>query len=164
MTTQDEREISRDRMRYIKNKQSANLCYLGILFDVLFFVNIFKSDVGTYYYNIWIGISIVYNLIFLLVAFLASESVKSYVKNYSYALFFLGIMQFVRIFIIPMRAYRATTLINNEAVRVMGSGQFFRVVIYLVLSGAALLAAGYINLKKCNELSEHLKAIGAETA
>ncbi len=160
MTTQDEKMIARDRMRYIKNTQSANLCYLGILFDVLFFVNIYKSDVGTYYYNILIGISIVYNLLFLLAAFLASESVKSYVKNYSYILFFLGIMQFVRIFIIPMRAHGATTIDNNETVKVMGNGQFFTVISYLVCSGLALLAAGYINLKKTNELTAHLKEIG----
>ncbi len=160
MTTQDEKLIARDRMRYIKNTQSANLCYLGILFNVLYFVNIYKSDVGTYYYNVLIGVSIVYNLLFLLAAFLASESVKSYVKNYSYALFFLGIMQFVRILIIPMRAHGATTIVNNETVKVMGNGQFFTCVIYLVISGLALLAAGYINLKKSNELTAHLKEIG----
>lgn len=160
MTTMDEKKIARDRMRYIKNTQSANLCYLGILFNVLYFVNIYKSDVGTYYYNVLIGVSIVYNLLFLLAAFLASESVKSYVKNYSYILFFLGIMQFVRILIIPMRAHGATTIVNNETVKVMGNGQFFTVVIYLVISGLAILAAGLINLRKCNELNAHLKEIG----
>lgn len=160
MTTMDEKKIARDRMRYIKNTQSANLCYLGILFNVLYFVNIYKSDVGTYYYNVLIGVSIVYNLLFLLAAFLASESVKNYVKSYSYILFFLGIMQFVRILIIPMRAHGATTIVNNETVKVMGNGQFFTVVVYLVISGLAILAAGLINLRKCNELNAHLKEIG----
>ena len=150
-------------MRFIKNTQSSRLCYLGILFDVFFFVNIFKSDVGTYYYNIKIGASIVYNLIFLLIAFLASEGVKNYKKEYSYALFALGAMQFVRIFIIPMQAHGATIDVDNVATGVMGNGQFTTVIIYLVISGLALLAAGYINLKKYNELSEHLKSIG-ETA
>ncbi len=164
MTLQDERAITRDRMRYIKNSQSSRLCYLGILFDVLYFVNIYKSDVGTYYYNVMIGISIVYNLLFLLFAFLASESVKNYAKNYSYVLLGLGIMQFVRIFILPMRAHNATTEINGVVTGVMGNGQFTTVVIYLALSGAALIAAALINMKKCNELSEHLKSIGVETA
>ena len=164
MTTQDERFITRDRMRYIKNTQSSNLCYLGILFDVLYFVNIYKSNVGTYYYNVSIGISIVYNLIFLLAAFLASEGVKNYKKSYSYALFVIGVIQFARIFYIPMRAHGATTAVNDVAVKVMGDGQFFRVVAYLVLSGAALLIAGFINLKKCNELEAHLKSIGEQAA
>ena len=163
MTNQDERSIARDRMRYIKNSQSSNLCYLGILFDVFYFVSIYKSDVGTYYYNFKIGASIVYNLIFLLVAFLASEGVKNYKKVFSYILFVIGALQFARIFMIPMQAHSATTLVNDVAVSVMGDGQFFRVVAYLAISGAALLAAGFINLKKCNALEEHLKSIG-ETA
>lgn len=164
MTVQDERAIARDRMRFIKNTQSSRLCYLGILFDVFFFVNIFKSDVGTYYYNVKIGASIVYNLVFLLIAFLASEGVKNYKKEYSYALFLLGALQFVRIFIIPMQAHSATTLVDNVPVGVMGNGQFFTVLSYLICSGLALLAAGYINMKKCNELNEHLKTIGEQVA
>ena len=48
---QDERTIRRDRMRFIKNTSSSRLCYLAILLDVLYFVSICKSDVGTYYYN-----------------------------------------------------------------------------------------------------------------
>ncbi|MCR4950068.1 MAG: hypothetical protein K6A40_01965 [Solobacterium sp.] len=164
MTTQDERTIARDRMRFIKNTQSSRLCYLGILFDVFFFVNIYKSDVGTYYYNYKIGLSIVYNLIFLLAAFLASEGVKNYKKEYSYSLFILGILQFVRIFIIPMQAHSAKIEVDNALVGVMGNGQFTLVCAYLIISGAALLIAGLINLKKYKELSEHLKSIGQEMA
>ena len=77
----DEQTIARDRMRFIKNSQSANLCYLGILLNVFYFISIYKSDVGTYYYNILIGASIVYNLIFMLAVFLSSEAVKNYNKN-----------------------------------------------------------------------------------
>ena len=58
--TAEDRTIQRDRMRFIKNSLSSNLTYLGILLDVFYFVSIYKSDVGTYYYNYIIGISIVY--------------------------------------------------------------------------------------------------------
>ena len=163
MNMNDELTIARDRMRFIKNSQSANLCYLGILLNVFYFVSIYKSDVGTYYYNILIGVSIVYNLIFMLTVFLSSEAVKNYNKNYSYVLALVGILQIVRIFIIPMRAHTATTVVNNEQVLVMHNGQFIRVCIYLAVSAACLLAAAAINFKKCNELSEHLKAIGAQS-
>ena len=64
----NEQQISLDRMRYIKNKASSNLAIFAILFDVLYFVNLYKSDVGTYYYSILIGASIIYNLVFLLAA------------------------------------------------------------------------------------------------
>ena len=159
----EELYIKRDRMRFTKNTLSSTLAILAILFDVLFFVSIYKSDVGTYYYNILIGASIVYNLIFMLAVFLSSEAVKNYNKNYSYVLAVVGILQIVRIFIIPMRAHTATTVVNNEQVLVMHNGQFIRVCIYLAVSAACLLAAAAINFKKCNELSDHLKAIGVQS-
>lgn len=160
----DERFVQRDRMRFIKNSQSSNLCYLGILLNVFYFVSIYKSDVGTYYYNILIGASIVYNLIFMLAVFLASEGVKNYKRNYSWLLGLIGLGQIVRIFIIPMRAHSATTLIDGVDALVMHDGQFTRVVVYLVLSALCLLAAAGINLVKCRELSEHMKTLDAQNA
>lgn len=77
----DDALIQKDRMRYIKNKLSSNLCLLAILLDVFFFVSIYKSDVSTYYYNILVGGSIIYNLLFMLLAFLSSEGVKEYSEN-----------------------------------------------------------------------------------
>ena len=162
MNMNDDNFIRRDRMRFIKNSQSANLCYLAILFNVLYFVSIYKSDVGTYYYNILIGISIVYNLIFMLAVFLSSESVKNYDKKYSYVLALVGVLQIARIFILPMRAHTARTVVNGTEVLVMHNGQFMRVCIYLLISAACLLAAAAINFKKCSELSEHMKAIGVQ--
>ena len=82
----EERTVKRDRMRYIKNSLAANLAILGILFDVFYFVKIYQSDVGTYYYTILIGVSIVYNLVFLLAVFLASEGVKNYKAGYTWLL------------------------------------------------------------------------------
>ena len=50
----DAKTIKKDRLRYTKNKLSANLAYLAIVFDVLYFVSIYSSDVDTYYYTITI--------------------------------------------------------------------------------------------------------------
>ena len=75
--SKEDQQTSLDRMRYIKNKTSSNLTILAILFDVFYFVNLYRSDVGDYYYTILIGASIIYNLIFLLAAFLASEGVST---------------------------------------------------------------------------------------
>jgi len=161
---QEERAIQRDRLRYIKNTASSSLCYIAILFDVFFFVSICKSDVGTYYYNYLIGIVIVYNLIFLLAIFLASEGVKNYIRNYSFLLIAAGIGQIIRIFIIPVRAHSEMTVVNGVETLVMHNGQFTRVVIYLVISAVCLIAAAAINLYKCRELSEHQKTIAAQIA
>ena len=106
-------------MRYIKNTASSRLCYLGILADVLYFVSIYGSNVGSWYYQWLIGVSIVYNLLFMLITFLASEGVKNYQRKYSPLLYGLGAAQFVRIFILPMQASRAIVKISGAEVPVM---------------------------------------------
>lgn len=152
----EESRIRRDRMRFIKNSLSSNLALVGILFDVFYFVNIYQSDVDVYYYNILIGASIVYNLIFMLAVFLSSEGVKNYKKNYSYLLVVVGLLQIARIFIIPVRAHAAVTLVNGESVVVMQDRQFTLVVACLILSAACLIASAVVNFIRCQELSEHL--------
>lgn len=160
--TAEERTIQRDRMRYIKNSLAANLAILGILFNVFFFVSICKSDVGNYYYTYIIGVSIIYNLAFMLAVFLSSEGVKNYQKGYSYLLLLLGIIQFARIFIIPMNAHSTILPLNGVETLVMSNGQFFRVVAYLVVSGACLLGSAVVNLVRCQALAEHIKTLGAQ--
>ena len=162
--TAEERTIQRDRMRFIKNSLSSNLAILGILFDVFYFVSLYKSDVDTYYYNILIGASIVYNLIFMLAVFLSSEGVKNYKKNYSYLLAVIGAAQIVRIFIIPMQAHSATTLVDGATVAVMQDAQFMRVVVYLIASAVCLIASAVVNFIRCSELEAHLKTLEAQGA
>ena len=103
--TKEERMIQKDRMRFIKNKLSANLAILAILFDVFYFVSIYQSDVGDYYYSILIGGSILYNLVFMLACFLSSEGLKNYKMGYAWLIGVLGIGQIVRIFVIPAQAH-----------------------------------------------------------
>lgn len=162
--TAEDRTIQRDRMRFIKNSLSANLCYLGILLDVFYFVSIYKSDVDTYYYNYIIGISIVYNLAFMLAVFLSSEGVKNYKKGYSYLLAVIGLVQIVRIFIIPMNAHSASTIVNGAEVVVMQDGQFLRVVVYLIASAACLIVSAVVNYIRCSELEAHLKTLADQGA
>lgn len=162
--TNEDRQIQRDRMRFTKNKLSANLAILAILFNVFYFVSVYKSDVGSYYYNILIGASIVYNLLFMLAVFLSSEGVKNYKIGYSYLLCVVGILQIVRIFVIPMRAHGAVVVIGGEEVPAMLDGQFIRLVIYLVVSAVCLLASAAINYSKCRALEAHMKTLEGKIA
>ena len=157
--TPEDKYIQRDRMRYIKNSECATLCYLGLLFDVFYFVLIYRQDVGTYYYTIQIGASIIYNLIFMLAVFLASEAVKNYKKNYSYVLLVAGAMQIVRMFIIPLRARSAETLVAGEEVMVMSNGTFTKAIIYLAISAAALIFSAVLNYIRCTALESHVKSL-----
>ena len=162
--TMNDREIRMDRMRYVKNTSSSRLCYLAILLNVLYFVSIYKSDVGSWYYQILVGGSIVYNLVFMLMAFLASEGVKNYQKNFSWLLYVLGALQIARIFILPMQAHQAVIKIGSEEVVVMQNAQFIRCVIYLAGSAACLIAAALINQRKSDALAKHIGSIGKEAA
>lgn len=166
MTTKDVNVIKKDRMRYTKNSLSATLCYVAILFNVLYFANIYSSDVandvGEFYYTANIGASVVYNLLFLLFTFLCSEGVKKYSKGYSIALIVIGAMQIVRILGIPVSAHNATIIINSAETPVMGDAQFFLVVAFLIASSICCIAAGVIGVVKTVILENYKKEIGVQ--
>lgn len=155
MNFNNEAMIKRDRLRFQKNKLSANLTLLAIVLNALYFVSIYKSDVGSYYYRLIIGISVLYNLIFMLIAFLASEGVKTYKVGYSFALIGIGIGQIIRIFILPMDASNTNLLLGSEETKVMESGQFIYVCVCLVASAALCIIAGIVNFIKARELAAH---------
>lgn len=162
--TNEDRAIQRDRMRFTKNTLSSNLAILAIVFDVFYFVSIYKSDVGSYYYNILIGASIVYNLLFMLAVFLSSEGVKNYKIGYSYLLCVVGVLQVARIFILPMQAHSAVAVIGGVETAVMQDGQFTKLVIYLLVSAVCLLASAVINYSKCRALAAHMKTLEGKIA
>ena len=153
----EEKMIQMDRMRYTQNSLSSGLALLAILFNVFYFVSIYKSDVGSYYYNILIGASIIYNLVFMLATFLASEGVKNYKVQYSWLLIVIGVLQVVRIFILPRMAHEAVVTVNKVSVVAMQDGQFIRVVIYLILSAVCCLAAAVIGIQKSHALNAYMK-------
>ncbi len=155
MNLENDAIIKKDRLRFTKNKLSANLTLLAIVFNAFYFVSIYKSDVGTYYYKLIIGISVVYNLLFMLAAFLSSEGVKSYKMNYSYALLLLGAGQIIRIFILPRAAKGATVVLSGEEETVMGTGQFTRICLYLIISALLCVAAAVINISKSSTLTKY---------
>ncbi len=156
--------IKKDRLRYTKNKLSANLALLGIVFNALYFVNIYSTDVGSYYYNIIIGLSVVYNLVFMLAAFLSSEGVKSYKKAYSFVLMILGLGQIARIFILPMNAKNALITLNKVEMNVMGDEQFMWVCIFLIASSVCCVAAGIIAFMKTNTLLSYQAELAKKAA
>ena len=156
-------DIKTDRMRYMKNKTSANLAYLAIVFNAIYFISIYSSDAKNYYYNIEIGISVIYNLLFMLFVFLASEGVKEYDKNYSIILTVIGALQIVRIFGIPLNAFSTyIELKKNQYLHVMEADQFFLCVGCLLISAAFAITGGVIGLIKSKKLREYEKTLVSE--
>ena len=147
----EEREIRTDRMRFTKNTASSRLALLAIVFNVIYFISLYRSDisydnVGDYYFTILIGASIICNLVFMLITFLCSEGVKNYNRTYSFVLLALCALQVGRIFILPLQAH------TDGA---MGDSQFIRIVIYLSASAACLLASAIVNYIKSRKLQLH---------
>ncbi len=154
------KDVATDRMRYTKNTISATLAYVAILLNAIYFISIYSTDVGSYFYTIQIGASVIYNLLFMLFVFLASEGVKSYDYKFSFVLILIGAMQIVRIFGIPLNAYNAIITIGMKQVYVMQPPQFILCIAMLVLSAAAAIAGGIIGFIKTKKLRSYEKSLG----
>ncbi len=164
MTAEEIKRTQLDRMRYTKNTFSSRMALLAIVCNVLYFCSVYESDVGSWYYKILIGASIVYNLLFMLMVFLASEGVKNYKIGYSYLLLGVGAGQIARIFILPLMAYRATITISKVNYPVMETGQFIYVIACLVLSAVCCLLGGVIGVKRSRTLSAYNASLQEKAA
>ncbi len=186
----------RDLLRYKKNSTAAILTYCAIIFDCLFFISVYSSDFGStlinnesktvVFYQWLIGISVVYNLLFLLAGFLASEGVKNYKVGYSYLLIILGVIQIARIFIIPAIAayggaqqmfesgiFSEISLENakyiesiDRTVPIIDGGKFIYMCCCLLASAAFSIFAGVIAFIKSMTLKSYmaeLKKRGSKT-
>lgn len=162
--TQSDLFIKRDRMRYTKDKLSSNLVLLAIVFDVLYFVSIYQTDVGSYYYNWLIGASVIYNLLFLLTTFLASQGVKSRKPDYCLTLIIVGLMQVVRVFYLPAKAHKAVVQVGEQQLRAMSDGQYIYVVGCLVASAVCCVVAAVACYCNCKNLAAHMRELENQAA
>ncbi len=162
--TKEERTIRRDRMRFTKNTLSSGLALAAIVFNVFYFVSIYKSDVHNYYYQYFIGIDVVYNLLFMLVVFLSSEGVKNYKMGYALGLLPIGLIQVARIFYIPVQAHEASVTVSEVTTQVMGDKQFIWVCIWLIASALCCVAASITSICKNCALAAHEKSLEKITA
>lgn len=158
--TQEIHDIKKDRMLYTKDKLSANLILLAIVLDCLYFISIYRMDVGTYYYTWEIGASIIINLLFLLSAFLASEGVKNRRTGYTVLLLVLGFLQFLRVTQLPYRAHLA----DVEGQVVMDDTQYYYVIACLIVSGICCIAAAVVSYINTKTLQEYVKSLDKKSA
>lgn len=162
--TPEESTISIDRMRFTKDSLSANAVLLAIVLDCLYFVSIYQSDVSTWYYNWVIGASIIFNLLFLLTAFLASEGVKNRKTGYTLPLLVLGVLQVIRIFYLPANAHASVVAIAGVETAVMGDGQYWYTVICLAISAVCCVFAAINSHKNNKKLAAHMQTIEQKNA
>ena len=138
--------VKLDKMCYKRDKLSYSLVLLGLAFNVFYFFTLYKSN-STYFFKYNVGISILYNLLFMLFVFLSAEEIKNYHRNFSIFLMVVGIAQIVRAFLYPLNA------LKEEAIE---QKTFVLILIYCILSGALLISGGVISFIKSTRLKEYI--------
>lgn len=162
VTNMTDQQVALDRMRYNKNAFSSRLVLLSILFDIVYFVAVYQTDASSFYYSALIGASVIYNLIFLLASFLAEEGVKNRKSNYDVALIVIGLLQVVRIFILPMQAWNYQYTVSGETLRAMSTGKFTLVCVCLVASAVCSIVAGVTSGIQNKKLTAYLASMKTE--
>jgi hypothetical protein len=140
------KRIKVEKMKYKNDSISYALVLLSLVVNILYFANLYKNN-AQFYYTIEMGMSVLYNLIFMLGVFMCAEFIKKYNRNYAIATFVLGIMQIVRIFNYPLDALKEGAL---------SQGNYNQLVIFLVISGALLIAGSVISFVNSTLLKEYV--------
>ena len=156
--------IKDDIQRYTKNKLASSLALLGIVFCCAYFIVLYAQVKNNNYYYKWpIALDVIYNLFFLLFVFLFSEQVKNYNRKMFWFQMFFGAMQFVRIFWLPLAGVTETVYPSLAGVnyngKVLGSGAFICMVVFLAASGAFVIASGIIGYIRSKSLENFSKQI-----
>jgi hypothetical protein len=139
--------VSIDRKKYKKDGLPYGLTLLGLLVNVFYFFTLYKNN-DNFYYSGLMGISVLYNLIFMLIVFLSAEEIKNYHRKYAVVLFLIGLGQIFRISFYPRQALRAGVL----------SVYHFKVItVYLCLSALLLMAAAIISFINSTILKRYIE-------
>lgn len=120
-----------ERMQYQPDKLSSFLCVLSIIFNMVYFVSIYRDNAVAP--DVTIGADILINIILMMIVFLGSEKLKAYSKKWSIYILLLGAAQILRIFWVPGHFKQLEMLVEVK---------YTLAVIWLLVSGIFLLFAG----------------------
>ena len=156
--------IKDDIQRYRKNKFASMLAILVIVFCCAYFIVLYAQvKNGNYYYKWPIAIDVIYNLFFLLFVFLFSEQVKNYNRKLFWVQMVFGVMQIVRIFWLPLAGVSETLYPKLAGVayngKVLTTGAFLSMVVFLAASGACVIASGVIGFIRTKSLENFNKKL-----
>ncbi|MBQ2716992.1 MAG: hypothetical protein IJF75_00130 [Clostridia bacterium] len=138
-------------MRYRNDTLSYLLTLAGLALDACFLMFLYSSpnvrceDM----YGKIVGLDIFFNIIFLLIAFLTAEKVKTYSLNWCWSCLVLGLLQLPRI-LLPISLFGAKQLTV---------GKLIFLLVCLIGSCACLVCACVFSYLKSHKLDKHLKEI-----
>lgn len=161
--------VANDILKYKKNKLASLLALLSIVFNVLYFCMLYSFTSS--FFSMWkIGISVIFTLVTLLAAFLASEGIKNYNKKYTIVLLVLAVVQIVRIFGLPLEALNHDKALAEGGQAALTGGYLFitnietdlaytLLLIWLALSAASLVASAVVGYLNCVRLESYNKKV-----
>ena len=138
-------------MRYRNDTLSYLLTLAGLAFDACLLMLLYSAPgiTCTDMYGKIIGMDILFNIIFLLVAFLTAEKVKTYTLNWCWSCLVLGALQLPRM-LLPISLFTASQLTL---------GKFIFALIFVIGSSVCLILACVFSYLKSHKLDKHLKEI-----
>lgn len=139
--------VSIDKRKYKTDSISYWLTILGVLANVFYFITLYRRN-NNFYYSYKMGISIVYNLVFMLLVFLSAEEIKYYRRPFSVLLVLVGLLQIARIFYYPKQAFEA---------KVLPADAYLAIKIYLIISAVLLITAGIISFVNSTILKRYIE-------
>ena len=156
--------IKDDIQRYKKNTLASLLAILGLVCCCAYFIVLYAQVKNNNYYYKWpIALDVIYNLFFLLFVFLFSEQVKNYNRKLFWLQMVFGVMQFVRIFWLPLAGVAETAYPKLAGIPyvkdALGYGAFMSMVVFLAASGASVIASGVIGFIRSKSLENFNKKL-----
>ena len=140
-------ETQVDMLRYRTHKMGYMLCFLAIICDCVGFAFIYSTITAVDVFN---GLDIIFNILFMLFTFLVAEQVKVYNVKASYAALVLGGLEIGHLFWYPTVLFAAGNLSNS--VYVLN-------VRCMITAGASLIIAGIANLFRGTILHNYLNEL-----
>lgn len=153
--------IQDDILRYKKNKFAARFALLALVFNCLYFSVLYAISAVKAMFDVWMGISVIVNLLVLLMGFYASEGVKAYKKKFSFVLLGLAVLQLVRIIYFPAMGMAKEWLVGNYffGITMTNASNGVVMIVFLVASAACFIASavyGYIVAQKLENFQKML--------
>ena len=139
--------VSIEKLKYRTDKLAYLLAILGLIINVLYFTTLYINN-DNFFYSWKMGLSVLYNLVFMLLVFLFAEEIKHYHRNYAIFITIIGLLQIVRIFVYPKQGLVAGAL-SEKTYTILS--------VYLIVSGILLIISGICSCIKCTILKNFIK-------
>lgn len=148
-------KINVERMRYKNDSMTFWLCMFGMVFNIVHFIQVHANcylqtmtgKEGLQY--VYIGLDILYNILFMLVVFYMAEELKTYHVKWNIAAVIIGILQLFRIGWFPKIMY------DNAF---YGDELFGSIKMFLILSALCFFATAVVSTFKSTLLIRFIKA------